>query len=43
MTREMGQVLDEMRGDVQEVIDMTYFLAAEGRRMYGQTALGAAR
>jgi alpha-ketoglutaric semialdehyde dehydrogenase len=37
MTREMGKVLDETRGDVQEAIDMTYFLAAEGRRQYGQT------
>jgi alpha-ketoglutaric semialdehyde dehydrogenase len=37
MTREMGKVLAETRGDVQEAIDMTYFLAAEGRRMYGQT------
>src|ERR671912_1778702 len=37
MTREMGKVLDEARGDVQEAIDMTYFLAAEGRRMFGQT------
>ena len=38
MTREMGKVLDETRGDVQEAIDMTYFLAAEGRRSHGQTA-----
>ena len=38
MTREMGKVLDETRGDVQEAIDMTYFLAGEGRRLYGQTA-----
>ena len=38
MTREMGKVLEETRGDVQEAVDMTYFLAAEGRRMYGQTA-----
>ena len=38
MTREMGKVLEETRGDVQEAIDMTYFLAAEGRRMHGQTA-----
>ena len=38
MTREMGKVLDETRGDVQEAIDMTYFLAGEGRRMHGQTA-----
>jgi aldehyde dehydrogenase (NAD+) len=37
MTREMGKVLDETRGDVQEAIDMTFFIAAEGRRMYGQT------
>jgi len=38
MTREMGKVLDETRGDVQEAIDMTYFLAGEGRRLHGQTA-----
>src|SRR5437764_11872515 len=38
MTREMGKVLDETRGDVQEAIDMTFFMAGEGRRMYGQTA-----
>ncbi|HEY7185027.1 MAG TPA: aldehyde dehydrogenase family protein [Vicinamibacterales bacterium] len=37
MTREMGKVLEETRGDVQEAIDMTLFMAAEGRRMYGQT------
>ena len=37
MTREMGKVLDETRGDVQEAIDMTYFMAGEGRRQYGQT------
>ena len=37
MTREMGKVLEETRGDVQEAIDMTYFMAGEGRRMYGQT------
>jgi len=37
MTREMGKVLDETRGDVQEAIDMTYFIAGEGRRQYGQT------
>src|SRR5262249_22430116 len=27
MTREMGKVLDETRGDVQEAIDMTFFMA----------------
>src|SRR5207244_8755641 len=34
----MGKVLDETRGDVQEAIDMTFFIAGEGRRLYGQTA-----
>jgi aldehyde dehydrogenase (NAD+) len=37
MTREMGKVLKETRGDVQEAIDMTYYMAGEGRRMFGQT------
>jgi len=37
MTREMGKVLAESRGDVQEAIDMTYYMAGEGRRLYGQT------
>ena len=37
MTREMGKVLEETRGDVQEAIDMMYFMAGEGRRQYGQT------
>ncbi|HXR97396.1 MAG TPA: aldehyde dehydrogenase family protein [Terriglobales bacterium] len=37
MTREMGKVLVETRGDVQEAIDMLYFMAGEGRRLYGQT------
>lgn len=37
MTREMGKVLKEARGDVQEGIDMTYYMAAEGRRQFGQT------
>ncbi len=37
MTREMGKVLKEARGDVQEAIDMTYFIAGEGRRLHGQT------
>src|SRR6185503_3933185 len=31
MTREMGKVLAETRGDVQEAIDMTFFMAGEGR------------
>ena len=37
MTREMGKVLAETRGDVQEAIDMTYYMAGEGRRLFGQT------
>lgn len=38
MTREMGKILTETRGDVQEAIDMTYFIAGEGRRLHGYTA-----
>jgi aldehyde dehydrogenase (NAD+) len=37
MTREMGKVLTESHGDVQEAIDMTYYMAGEGRRLFGQT------
>jgi aldehyde dehydrogenase (NAD+) len=37
MTEEMGKVLTEARGDVQEAIDMAYYMAGEGRRMWGQT------
>jgi aldehyde dehydrogenase (NAD+) len=37
MTREMGKVLKETRGDVQEAIDMSYFIAGEGRRLHGFT------
>src|SRR5438445_6998763 len=37
MTREMGKVLAETRGDVQEAIGMPFFMAGEGRRQYGQT------
>uniref|UniRef100_A0A832I3U4 aldehyde dehydrogenase (NAD(+)) n=1 Tax=Eiseniibacteriota bacterium TaxID=2212470 RepID=A0A832I3U4_UNCEI len=37
MTREMGKILAETRGDVQEGIDMAYLAAGEGRRMYGVT------
>ncbi|HVR69753.1 MAG TPA: aldehyde dehydrogenase family protein [Vicinamibacteria bacterium] len=37
MTREMGKVLAETRGDVQDAIDMTYYMAGEGRRQFGQT------
>ena len=37
MTREMGKVLAESGGDVQEAIDCTYFTAGEGRRLHGFT------
>lgn len=36
MTQEMGKVLAEARGDVQEAIDMTFYMAGEGRRLAGQ-------
>ena len=37
MTREMGKVLAETRGDVQEGIDTAYYAAGESRRMFGKT------
>lgn len=37
MTREMGKVLTETRGDVQEGIDTAYYAATEGRRLFGHT------
>ncbi|MGZ6339804.1 MAG: aldehyde dehydrogenase family protein, partial [Candidatus Limnocylindrales bacterium] len=37
MTREMGKVLAEARGDVQEAIDIAYLMAGEGRRLFGDT------
>jgi aldehyde dehydrogenase (NAD+) len=36
MTMEMGKVLAEARGDVQEAIDMTFYMAGEGRRLLGE-------
>ena len=38
LTREMGKVIAEARGDVQEAIDMAYYMAGEGRRLLGYTA-----
>lgn len=38
MTREMGKVLAETRGDVQEAIDEAFYVAGEGRRLFGRTA-----
>jgi aldehyde dehydrogenase (NAD+) len=37
MTREMGKVLAETRGDVQEGIDTAYYASSEGRRLFGKT------
>ncbi len=37
MTREMGKILIETRGDVQEGIDTAYYAAGEGRRLFGDT------
>jgi len=38
MTMEMGKILSETRGDVQEAIDMAYYMGGEGRRLMGYTA-----
>jgi acyl-CoA reductase-like NAD-dependent aldehyde dehydrogenase len=37
MAHEMGKVKAEAGGDVQEAIDMAYYMAGEGRRLFGQT------
>jgi acyl-CoA reductase-like NAD-dependent aldehyde dehydrogenase len=37
MTREMGKVLAETRGDTQEGIDTAFYMAGEGRRLFGVT------
>lgn len=37
-TMEMGKILEETRGDVQEAIDMAYYMGGEGRRLLGYTA-----
>jgi aldehyde dehydrogenase (NAD+) len=37
MTREMGKVYTEAAGDVQEGIDMAFYMAGEGRRRFGYT------
>jgi len=37
VTREMGKVKAEAGGDVQEAIDITYYMAGEGRRLFGHT------
>ncbi|MCK5307329.1 MAG: aldehyde dehydrogenase family protein, partial [Zetaproteobacteria bacterium] len=37
VTRELGKILPEGLGDVQEAIDLTYYMAGEGRRLSGET------
>ncbi|MCG7850761.1 MAG: aldehyde dehydrogenase family protein [ANME-2 cluster archaeon] len=37
LTQEMGKVISEARGDIQEAIDITLYAAGEGRRMFGET------
>ncbi len=38
LTQDMGKVIEEARGDIQEAIDMAFFMGGEGRRMLGYTA-----
>ena len=38
LTQDMGKVIAEARGDIQEAIDMAYFMGGEGRRLLGYTA-----
>ena len=38
LTSEMGKVLVEAQGDVQEAIDMAYYMGGEGRRQFGHIA-----
>lgn len=37
VTREMGKVLPEGLGDIQEAIDLVFYMAGEGRRLVGET------
>ncbi|MFB7302554.1 aldehyde dehydrogenase family protein [Heyndrickxia sporothermodurans] len=37
LTQEMGKVIEEARGEVQEGIDMAFYMAGEGRRLFGNT------
>ena len=38
MVKEMGKVIKEARGDVQEAIDMAEYMSGEGRRLFGHTS-----
>lgn len=37
LTSEMSKVISEARGEIQEAIDMAYYMAGEGRRLFGDT------
>lgn len=37
LTKEMGKVIEEARGELQEGIDMAFYMAGEGRRLFGET------
>ena len=37
LTEEMGKVIEEARGEIQEAIDMAFYMAGEGRRLFGET------
>src|SRR5690606_28639411 len=37
LTKEMGKVIEEASGEVQEGIDMAFYMAGEGRRLFGET------
>ncbi|HIX43229.1 MAG TPA: aldehyde dehydrogenase family protein [Candidatus Kurthia intestinigallinarum] len=37
LTKEMGKVIEEARGEIQEGIDMAFYMAGEGRRLLGET------
>ncbi|MBI5237985.1 MAG: aldehyde dehydrogenase family protein [Deltaproteobacteria bacterium] len=43
VTREMGKILREGMGDVQEAVDMAYYMAGEGRRLSGETVYSELR
>ena len=43
VTTEMGKVIAEARGDVQEAIDTAEYFAAEGRRLFGHTTTSELR
>jgi len=41
IVREMGKTLPESMGDIKSSADVAFFMAGEGRRMYGQSTFSA--